>query len=138
MHDDERAADAELGVARDLERPGDRRLADPLGADPHLDLVLEHEHLQELSLDLPPRVVPPLFDEAELPPDPGLGHLRPAERGREVDPPAGVRVHPGHARFLHVLYGHLSIPAMSKCLSLLGHVPEQCLTLVWHRGHVMV
>src|SRR5581483_5686033 len=106
MHDDDRAADAELAVTRDLERPRDRGLAEPLGADVHLDLVLEHEHLQELRFDLPARVVAPALDEAELAPDPGLGHLGPAERGREVDPPAGVGVDPLNAGPLDVLDGH--------------------------------
>src|SRR5262249_56606057 len=82
VDDDERAADAELAVARDLERPGDRRLAEPFRADPHLDLVLEHEHLEELRLDLPARVAPPVLDQPELPPDRRLRHLGHAESGR--------------------------------------------------------
>src|SRR5262249_55116075 len=106
MDDDEQAADAHLAVTRDLERPGDRGLTEPLRPDAHLDLVFEDEHLQELGLDLAARIARPLLQQSELAPDPGLGHFRPAERRREVDTPTGVRVHPRDARALDVLDGH--------------------------------
>ncbi len=96
--------DRDLAVVDDLPREPDRRPPDRLDADPQLDLVVEHEHAQVVGLDMPARVVAaPLVEQAELPVQPGLGHLGPAEGDREVDPPAGVGVDPADAHALAVL-----------------------------------
>ena len=78
------------------------------GRDPHVDLVLEAKHLVELRLRALARVVAPALEDAELAAERRLGLLRPAKRVREVDAPAGVRVHPRHPQPLDVLYGHVT------------------------------
>src|SRR5438067_13703574 len=97
------AEDVRLATLRDVPRVADRRRADVVDPEADLDLVLEPEHAAILGLRVPARVVAPAVQEAEPPHQRRLRHLRPAERGGEVDPPARVRVDPGDARPLDLL-----------------------------------
>lgn len=110
-HLDDRVAarDRDLVLVDDVPGERDRRGADPFDAKPHLDLVLEHEHAPELGFDVAAR--PVAVATAEQPQravERRLGRLGPPERGREVNPAAGVGVDPGDAEALRVRRRHAS------------------------------
>ena len=107
MDDDHPALDTKLALPTDLEAPRDRRPAEPLRSYAHVDLVLEAEHIVELCFSVLAWVVAPPLEDAEFPTERRLRLLRPAERVREVDAPARVRVHPRHAKPFDVLYSHV-------------------------------
>ena len=63
------------------------------------------QNLVELGLDVLAREVPPLVERHRAAHERGLRELGPAERVREVDPPACVGLDPGDPQPLDVLDG---------------------------------
>jgi len=88
-------------------------VSEPLGPEYDLDLVVEAQDREVVRLDVSPRVVAPVAEESQPPPQRGLCQLGVAEHGREVDPAAGVGVDPGDAQSLDLLDAHY--PLTLRC-----------------------
>jgi hypothetical protein len=97
MNDGVATAHTELARTQDLPAPGDRGASDVGRREPHLDLVVEPQHVEVLGLDVTARIVRPVLEQTEASAERRFRFLCEAEDGREMDAAARVGIGPRDA-----------------------------------------